>query len=88
MLGKAIAMRIATLTFAAAAVALSAASAQGQSPGQGAAGVTGGDFGGAHRRHSSTKKADAPNQKADEKGYKAVLDQLPDKKYDAWHGVR
>lgn len=81
-------MRIATLTFATAALALLTASAQAQSPSQGAAGVTGGDFGGSHHRRGNNKKVDAPKQKADEKGYKAALDQLPDKKYDAWHGVR
>lgn len=79
------ALRLVTI---AAALALLTASAQAQSPGQGAAGVTGGDFGGSHHRRGNTKKADAPKRKADEKGYKAALDQLPDKKYDAWHGVR
>lgn len=77
------AMRIATLTFAAAAVVLSAASAHAQSSGQGVAG-----FGGSHHRRGSSKKVEIPTQKADEKGYKAALDHLPDKKYDAWLGVR
>jgi len=83
-------MSIATLrlTLIAAAVALLTVSAQAQSPGQGAPGVTGGDFGGSHHRRGSTKKAATPKPKVDEKGYKAALDQLPDKQYDAWHGVR
>lgn len=85
-------MKIATfkIVLAAAAVALLAVSAQAQSPGQGVAGVTGGDFGGGshHRRGSGGKTADAPKPKVDEKGYKAALDQLPNKQYDAWHGVR
>jgi hypothetical protein len=80
-------MRIATLIFAAAAVALLAGSAQAQSPGQGAAGVTGGDLGG-HRGHGKSQKVATPKPKVDEKGYKAALDQLPNKQYDAWHGVR
>jgi hypothetical protein len=80
-------MRIATLIFAAAAVALLAGSAQAQSPGQSAGGVTGGGFGGHHGRGKSQKVA-TPKPKVDEKGYKAALDQLPDKQYDAWHGVR
>ena len=78
-------MRIATLIFA--AVALSAWSAQAQSPSQGAAGVTGGDLGG-HRGRGKSQKVATPKPKVDEKGYKAALDQLPDKQYDAWHGVR
>lgn len=76
------------LIVTAAAVALLTVDAQAQSPGQGVAGVTNGDFGGSHHRRGNTKKVEAPKQKADEKGYKAALDQLPDKKYDAWHGVR
>ena len=83
-------MSIATirLVVTAAAVALLTATAQAQSPGQGAAGVTGGDYGGSHHRRGNTKKVEAAKQKVDEKGYKAALDQLPDKQYDAWHGVR
>ena len=80
-------MRIATLIFAAAAVALLAGSAQAQSPGQSAGGVTGGGFGG-HRGRGKSQKVATPKPKVDEKGYKAALDQLPDKQYDAWHGVR
>ena len=83
-------MRIAAfkLALAAAAVALFAASAEAQTASPGAGGVTGSDFGGGHHKRGRTKTADAPKQKADEKGYKAALDQLPDKQYDAWHGVR
>ena len=81
-------MRIATLIFAAAAGALLAGSAQAQqSPGQGTPGVAGGDFGGRHGRSKSTTVA-TPKPKVDEKSYKAALDQLPNKQYDAWHGVR
>jgi len=76
------------LVLAAAAVAAFTASAQAQSPGPGAGGVTGGDFGGARHRRTNTKQAETPKPKVDEKGYKAALDQLPNKQYDAWHGVR
>jgi hypothetical protein len=76
------------LIFAAVAVGLLAVSAQAQSPGQGAAGVTGGDFGGSHHRRGRSTKVMTSKPKVDEKGYKAALDQLPDKQYDAWHGVR
>lgn len=83
-------MRIATfrLIMAVAAVALATVSAQAQSPGQGTPGVTGGDFGGGHHRRGNAKKVETPKPKIDEKGYKAAIDQLPDKQYDAWHGVR
>jgi hypothetical protein len=82
-------MRIATfgLVFA-AAVALLTVSAHAQSPAQSAGGVTNGDFGGSHRGRGKTRKVVTPKPKVDEKGYKAALDQLPDKQYDAWHGVR
>ncbi|MFZ3352900.1 MAG: hypothetical protein WA268_18775 [Xanthobacteraceae bacterium] len=80
-------MRITTLIFVAAAVALLAGGAQAQSPGQGTAGVTGGDLGG-HRGRGKSQKVATPKPKVDEKGYKAALDQLPNKQYDAWHGVR
>lgn len=83
-------MSIATLRLlaAAAAIGLLTVNAQAQSPGQGATGVTGGDFGGPHRSRGKAQKAVTPKPKADDKGYKAALDQLPDKQYDAWHGVR
>jgi hypothetical protein len=83
-------MSTATLrvVLAAAAVVLFTAGAQAQSPGQGTPGVTGGDFGGSHHRRGNTKQVATPKPKIDEKGYKAALDQLPNKQYDAWHGVR
>ncbi len=83
-------MSIATLrlVLTAAAVVLLTASAQAQSPGQGTPGVTGGDFGGSHHRRGNAKQVATPKQKVDEKGYKSALDQLPNKQYDAWHGVR
>jgi hypothetical protein len=83
-------MSIATLRLIVTAVAIAVltVSAQAQSPSQGTPGVTGGDFGGSHHRRGNIKKVEAPKPKVDEKGYKAALDQLPNKQYDAWHGVR
>jgi hypothetical protein len=80
-------MRNATfkLVSAAIAVAVFAVSAHAQTP---SPGVAGGDFGGGRHKRGATKQADTPKPKVDEKGYKAALDQLPNKQYDAWHGVR
>lgn len=83
-------MGIATLRLilTATVIVLLTVDAQAQSPSQGAGGVTGGNFGGSHHQRGNSKKVETPKQKVDEKGYKAALDQLPDKQYDAWHGVR
>ncbi len=59
--------------------------------GTGGAGGAGGGFGGfgGHRgKQQKTKSTAAPKPKVDEKAYSAALKDLPDKKYDAWHGVR
>ncbi|MGA8821136.1 MAG: hypothetical protein WB624_27920 [Xanthobacteraceae bacterium] len=83
-------MGIATLRLilTAAAIVLLMGAARAQGPSQGAGGVTGGDFGGSHHWRGNSKKVETAKPKTDEKGYKAALDQLPDKQYDAWHGVR
>ncbi len=65
---------------------LFAASAQAQDAG--ATNGMGGFGGGRHHQQGQAKKADAPKPKVDEKAYAAALKQLPDKQYDAWHGVR
>lgn len=65
-------------------IAALAASAHAQDAGMG----TGGGFGGRHHQQGKTKKADTPKPKVDEKAYNAALKELPDKQYDAWHGVR
>ncbi|MGB6534865.1 MAG: hypothetical protein WBF58_02770 [Xanthobacteraceae bacterium] len=72
--------------FAAAAIAFLTAGAYAQDAGGGADGF--GGFGGHHRQQQKTKKAVAPKVKIDEKAYSAALKELPDKHYDAWHGVR
>ncbi len=66
------------------ALAALAASAQAQDMG----GATGGGFGGRHQQQGKTKKTETVKPKVDEKAYSAALKALPDKQYDAWHGVR
>jgi hypothetical protein len=75
------------LILAGATVALFTVNAQAQSSAPDAGGMMGG-FGGAHHKRGNAKQAETPKPKVDEKGYKAALDQLPNKQYDAWHGVR
>jgi hypothetical protein len=79
-------MKIGAIVFMTFAVTLAAASAQAQDAG-GMSGMGGGP-GGRHHKQGQTKTADAPKPKADEKAYTAALKELPDKQYDAWHGVR
>ncbi len=75
------------ILIAALCVALLTASAHAQ--GVGGVGGTDGGFGGPHhRQQDKTKKAETPKPKIDDKAYNAALKQLPDKQYDAWHGVR
>jgi hypothetical protein len=38
-------------------------------------------------RHAAPK-TEEPKKKPDEKGYKAALDRMPDRKYDPWGTVR
>ncbi len=66
-------------------VALFAAGAEAQ--GVGGTNGMGNGFGG-HHGQKNAKKPDPPKPKVDEKAYRAALKQLPDKKYDAWGGVR
>jgi hypothetical protein len=71
---------------AASAVALLTVTAYAQDAG--GVGGPGGGFGGPHRQQGKAKKAEAPKQKADEKAYSAALNELPNKQFDPWHGVR
>lgn len=78
-----------TIIVTAAVVALTMASAQAQD----AAGGTGamGGMGGAGGRHHGQQQKNAkvtPPPRADEKAYKSAVKGIPDKPYDAWHGVR
>ena len=69
------------LPIAILALALLTAGAQAQgSPG----------FGGGHGKHERQQadKGEAQKPKIDDKAYNASLRNIPDKKYDAWHGVR
>jgi len=64
------------------ALALLTAGAQAQGgPGLG---------GGGHGKHGRQQadKGEAQKPKIDDKAYNASLRNIPDKKYDAWHGVR
>jgi hypothetical protein len=71
---------------AAGAIALLPAGAYAQ--GVGGVGGTDGGFGGHRGKQQQTKKTEPPKPKVDEKAYNAALKELPDKHYDAWHGVR
>jgi hypothetical protein len=53
---------------------------------QGSAGFGGGGHG-KHGRQQADK-GEAQKPKIDDKAYNAALRNIPDKKYDAWHGVR
>ena len=69
------------LPIAILALALLTTGAQAQgSPGFG---------GGGHGKHGGqADKGEAQKPKIDDKAYNASLRNIPDKKYDAWHGVR
>jgi hypothetical protein len=66
------------LLMAAVALALLTASAQAQ--------VGGGGRG--RQAHQQPEKSGPQKPKTDDKAYNAALRNIPDKKYDAWHGVR
>lgn len=45
--------------------------------------------GGGHGKHGGqADRGEAQKTKIDDKAYNASLRNIPDKKYDAWHGVR
>ncbi|HTV37115.1 MAG TPA: hypothetical protein VMF12_11860 [Xanthobacteraceae bacterium] len=77
-------MKIGTFTVLASTIAfvLLTAGAQAQD-----VGGMGGGFGGRHSKQAKTEKVQTPKPKVDEKAYNAALNQLPDKKFDAWNGV-
>jgi hypothetical protein len=81
-------LKIGTLKIllAASAVALLTVTAYAQDAG--GMGGTGGGFGGPHRQQAKAKQAEAPKPKVDEKAYSSALNELPDKQFDPWHGVR
>ena len=72
-------MKIGAITLVAFAVMLVAASALAQNAG---------GMGGERRHAQGQAKTAEPKPKADEKAYTSALKGLPDKQYDAWHGVR
>jgi Spy/CpxP family protein refolding chaperone len=82
-----------TIILAAAVMALTIASAQAQDAGgMGGMGGGGGGMGGGGGRHHGQQQKDAKTApakpKVDEKAYNSALKGIPDKPYDAWHGVR
>jgi len=70
------------LPIAILALALLTAGAQAQ----GGPGLGGGGEGKHGRQQADNGEAQIP--KIDDKAYNASLRNIPDKKYDAWHGVR
>lgn len=78
-----------TIILAATVMALTLAGAQAQDAagGMGAMGGMGG-AGGRHHGQQKNAKAAPPKPKVDEKAYHSALKGIPDKPYDAWHGVR
>ena len=74
--------QITRLLMAAFAFALLTANAQAQ--------VGAGQGGGGHGKHArqQPEKGGPQKPKTDDKAYNAALRNIPDKKYDAWHGVR
>ena len=44
--------------------------------------------GGGQKHQQKSDKNAPPAPKVDEKAYAAALKDIPDKKYDPWHGVR
>jgi hypothetical protein len=72
-------MRIGAITLVAFAVVFAATSALAQNAG---------GMGGGRRHQQEQAKTAEPKPKVDEKAYTAALKGLPDKQYDAWHGVR
>lgn len=80
-------MKIGTLRILVAAFAFVLLTANAQAQGVGGTDGMGGGMGGRHQKQGKTTKAE-PKPKVDEKAYNAALKGLPDKQYDAWHGVR
>jgi hypothetical protein len=82
-------MKIGTVTglVVISTIVLFAASAYAQDAG-GMGGMGGMGGGGRHRQQQQKKDAETAKPKVDDKAYNAALKELPDKQYDAWHGVR
>jgi hypothetical protein len=72
-------VRTTRLLIAAVAFALLTASAQAQAGGGGGRG---------RQAHQQPETSGPQKAKTDDKAYNAALRNIPEKKYDAWHGVR
>jgi opacity protein-like surface antigen len=77
-----------SIILAAAVLALTIAGAQAQDAGGMGGGTGGGMGGGRHHGQQKDTKAAPPKPKVDEKAYNSALKEIPNKPYDAWHGVR
>lgn len=75
------------LTVAVLALTATGVQAQDAAGGMGAMGGMGGSGGRHHGQQQKNAKA-TPTPRADEKAYKAAVKEIPNKPYDAWHGVR
>jgi hypothetical protein len=76
-------MRIGAIKILTAVLALGVMAASAQAQMGGSPGGSRQPFG----SHGNSSK-DPPKPKADDKAYNSALKTLPDKQYDAWHGVR
>jgi predicted transcriptional regulator len=83
---RAMKRRIARWALAMPALALLTAGAQAQLN-QNTPGMQGSQIG-QHVDKSEQNEAKQPKVKADDKAYGAALKNIPDKKYDPWHGMR
>lgn len=76
-----------TIILSVLVVGLTVGSVRAQDAGN-AAGTGLGGAGGGHHGQQQKKAKATPPPKADEKAYKSAVKGIPDKPYDAWHGVR
>jgi hypothetical protein len=77
-------MKIGAITLVTSALMVVAASAIATN----AMAQNAGGMGGERRHAQGQAKTAEPKPKVDEKAYTSALKGLPDKQYDAWHGVR
>jgi hypothetical protein len=74
------------IILAAALAALTITGVQAQDAGNSGMGF--GGAGGRHHGQQKNAKAAPAKPKVDEKAYNSALKDIPNKPYDAWHGVR
>ena len=80
------ALLAAALTFA---MLIASGHAQEVPGGPGAMPDSDGTSGGKHRKGTGQKTQDPEKKaKADDKGYRAAIERLPDQRFDPWHNTR